>query len=50
MLINLWILLTDSEKFKIITNNIDHVIVDEFQDNNFALQKSLKDLLKKQKV
>ena len=49
MLINLWILLTDSEKFKIITNNIDHVIVDEFQDNNFALTEIVKRLAQKTK-
>ena len=47
MLVNLWILLNDTEKFKIITNSIDHVIVDEFQDNNFALTEIVKSLAQK---
>ena len=49
MLVNLWVLLCDSEKFKIITNSIDHVIVDEFQDNNFALTEIVKSLAQKTK-
>ena len=49
MLVNLWILLCDTEKFKIITNSIDHVIVDEFQDNNFALTEIVKRLAQKTK-
>ena len=44
MLINLWELLEDGDVYQEITKSIDHVIVDEFQDNNFALTEIIKKL------
>ena len=42
MLVNLWILLNDNHKHTEITESINHVVVDEFQDNNFALTEIVK--------
>ena len=44
MLINLWELLEDRDVYQKITESINHVIVDEFQDNNFALTEIIKKL------
>ena len=42
MLINLWKLLNDKQIHREITKSINHVVVDEFQDNNFALTEIVK--------
>ena len=42
MLVNLWILLNDVSIHAHITSSIHHIVVDEFQDNNFALTEIVK--------
>ena len=42
ILVNLWILLNDVSIHAHITSSIHHVVVDEFQDNNFALTEIVK--------
>jgi DNA helicase-2/ATP-dependent DNA helicase PcrA len=43
MIINLWNLLNENKKFiEYIQNKYQHVIVDEFQDNNYALSQIIK--------